>query len=237
MTPARECQRAFAYLRVSGKGQVEGDGFTRQLLAIRTHAEATAIDIITVFEERAVSGTIEGSDRPAFSEMLAAMCDSGITTVVVERLDRLARDLMIQENIIRDMRAAGFTLISVAEPDLCSTDPTRVLIRQMIGAVAQYDKAQIVAKLRGARERTRAAKGRCEGAKPYGALPGESEHLDTMRRLQANGASLTAITAYLNNNNIKTRRGTKWHPYVLSRILARKSSESTNQHYKGTTEQ
>ena len=32
------CIKAFAYLRVSGKGQVEGDGFTRQLEAIRKYA-------------------------------------------------------------------------------------------------------------------------------------------------------------------------------------------------------
>jgi hypothetical protein len=58
---------------------------------------------------------------------------------------------MVQETAIADLRKNGFTLISVAEPDLMASDPTRVLMRQLMGAVPQYDKSQIVAKLRGAR--------------------------------------------------------------------------------------
>jgi hypothetical protein len=48
-----------------------------------------------------------------------------------------------------------------------ANDPTRILVRQMMGAVAQYEKSQIVLKLRGARMRKRAKEGRCEGRKPY----------------------------------------------------------------------
>ncbi len=89
--------------------------------------------------------------------------------IIIEKLDRLARVLMIQERILADFKGRGVTLISVAEPDLCSTDPTRTLLRQIVGAVAQYDKASIVSKLRAARQRQREQHGRCEGAKPYGA--------------------------------------------------------------------
>ena len=42
-------------------------------------------------------------------------------------LDRLARDLMVQETIIGDMRRQGFELVSVTEPDLCNDDPKRKL--------------------------------------------------------------------------------------------------------------
>ena len=40
--------KAHAYLRVSGKGQVEGDGFTRQLKAIKEYAAGHDIKIVTV---------------------------------------------------------------------------------------------------------------------------------------------------------------------------------------------
>lgn len=59
--------KAFAYLRVSGRGRVDGDGFTRQLTAIKKYAAANKIKIVRVFREEGVSGTWE--DRPAFSEM------------------------------------------------------------------------------------------------------------------------------------------------------------------------
>jgi DNA invertase Pin-like site-specific DNA recombinase len=66
-----------------------------------------------------------------------------VRTVVIEKLDRLAHDLMVQETIIADLRKHGFELASVAEPDLMANDPTRILVRQMMGAVAQYEKSQI----------------------------------------------------------------------------------------------
>jgi DNA invertase Pin-like site-specific DNA recombinase len=98
--------------------------------------------------------------------------------VLVERLDRIARDLMVQESIIADFKRKGLTIISVAEPDLCSDDPSRVLMRQLLGAFFQYEKTMIVLKLRGARVRKRATEGHCEGRKPYGEQPGEAEVID-----------------------------------------------------------
>ena len=51
----------------------------------------------------------------------------------------------------------GFDLISVTEPDPLRGDPTRTLLRQMMGAIEQYEKLIIVAKLRGARSDKRRA--------------------------------------------------------------------------------
>ena len=45
---------------------------------------------------------------------------------------------------------------------------------QMMGAIAQYEKAMIVLKLRAARECKKARTGRCEGCKPYGHYPARS---------------------------------------------------------------
>jgi hypothetical protein len=40
---------------------------------------------------------------------------------------RLARDQMIQEATIADLERDGFTLVSVQEPDLMASDPSRTL--------------------------------------------------------------------------------------------------------------
>jgi DNA invertase Pin-like site-specific DNA recombinase len=213
--------KAFAYLRVSGRGQVEGDGFDRQLSAIRAYAAAQGLTIARVFREEGVSGTLEGMDRPAWVEMIAGILANGVTTIIIEKLDRLARDLMIQEHIIQDLGRRGITLVSVAEPDLCSDDPTRKLMRQIMGAIAEYDKSMIVLKLRGARQRMRARAGRCEGAKPYGTRPGEADVLATIRSLRTAGRSLQAIAGALNAQGIRPRRGAEWHPYTVARIAER----------------
>jgi DNA invertase Pin-like site-specific DNA recombinase len=56
---------------------------------------------------------------------------------------------MVSESILADFQRKGVTVVSVAEPDLCSSDPTRILMRQMMSAFAQYEKSMIVLKLRG----------------------------------------------------------------------------------------
>src|SRR5271156_3939095 len=120
--------KAFAYLRVSGRGQLEGDGFTRQLAAIKKHATAKGIKIIRIFREEGVSGTKDLEGRPALQDLLVALHSNGTKLVLVERLDRLARDLMIQESIIADMRKNSLELVSVMEPDLLQDDPSRKLM-------------------------------------------------------------------------------------------------------------
>jgi DNA invertase Pin-like site-specific DNA recombinase len=68
--------------------------------------------------------------------MMTALHSNGTRLVLIEKLDRLARDLMVQETIIGDLRKNGFELISVAEPDLLQDDPSWRLMRQIFGAIA-----------------------------------------------------------------------------------------------------
>ena len=168
---------------------------------------------------RDVSGTTDWENRPAFSEMMAAMLANGTRTVLVERLDRCARDLMVQESIIADFRRKGLKIISVNEPDLCSDDPSRVLMRQMLGAFFQYEKTLLVAKLRGARQRVRVKDGRCEGRKPFGHRPGEVETINRIKSLRQQGLAVDKIAGTLNAEGVMPRAGTRWHATSVHRIL------------------
>ena len=219
--------KCFAYLRVSSIGQTQGDGYDRQFIACETYAKSNGYEIVEVFRE-SITGKSELEDRPALSELFAALEENGIKTVIIEKVDRLARDLMIQESIIGDMQKHGYTLISIAEPDLCSTDPSRILIRQIFGALAQYDRAMIVLKLRGARQRMKTKLGRCEGRKRFGEKPGEDAVLHQMRSLKAAGLSCDRIADALNANGVPAR-GTKkktgpWLGCTVNRILKRESA-------------
>jgi DNA invertase Pin-like site-specific DNA recombinase len=204
---------------VSGKAQVKGDGFPRQIQAIKAYAAAHDIKIVQVFRDEGVTGTKESMDRPAWAAMMTALHGNGVKTIVIEKLDRLARDLMVQEATIADLERSGFALISVSEPDLMATDPTRILMRQLMGAVAQYDKSQIVLKLRGARMRKRAAEGRCEGRKPFGRNDAEKVALDRMKALRSEGLAFDKIAVQLNSEGVPTRTGRRWHGVVINRIL------------------
>jgi hypothetical protein len=95
-------------------------------------------------------------------------------------------------------------------------------MRQLLGAVAQYDKSQIVLKLRGARMRKRASEGRCEGRKPFGFYEGEEQVLALMKTLRAEGLGFDRIAARLNADQVPTRTGKPWHGVVINRILSGK---------------
>lgn len=217
--------KAFAYLRVSGRGQVPGDGFPRQTEACRTFAGAHDLTIVQTFEDRGVSGTKDPTEnlaaRPAWIALLSAIAANGVRTIIVEKLERLARDLMVQEHILADLTRRGITLVSVAEPDLCSADPTRTLLRQIMGAIAEYDRKMVVLKLAAARKRCRATGARCEGVKPYGTKDGEATVLARMVALRAEGATLQAIADDLNSAGVKPRLAERWGVRSIQGILKR----------------
>lgn len=212
--------KAFAYLRVSGKGQVEGDGFPRQLEAIEKYAASSDIEIEGVYRDD-VTGTAGGPDRPAWVDMVAAILNNGVRTIIVEKLDRLARQQGLQEYMLYDMQKRGISVLSTHEDDLDTDDPTRVLFRQLMGGIAQYEKSMIVLKLRGARRRVRAATGRCEGRKPYGSKDGEVGTLSLMHELRRGGATIQSIADHLNASGVPTRGGESWKVGTISQILGR----------------
>lgn len=214
---------AYAYLRVSGKGQIEGDGLDRQEAAIRSYARQNEIKVRGAYRELGVSGEVDGMDRPAWVEMIAAALANRVKTILVEKLDRLARLQGIQEYIILDLRKKyNMSVIPVDDPTLSSDDPMRVLFRQIIGAIAQYDKTMIVLKTRAARERIRARGERCEGQKPYGHRQGEALGLARIRELRGKGHTLESIARTLGAEGIPTRHGGPWQLRVISRLCGLK---------------
>jgi len=214
-TTKQPLKKAFGYLRVSGKSQIDGDGFPRQREAIERYAAAHGITITQGFEEKGVCGATELDNRPALQELVAALHSSGTRLVLIEKLDRLARDLMVQETIIRDFRRDGFEIISTMEPDLCSDDPSRKFVRQVFGALAEYDRVMIVAKLRAARQRIRAKTGRCEGRKPYA----DQGVIQRITELHRHGMSFAQIAGTLNTEGIRSSEGKGWYPASVSRVV------------------
>ncbi|MCU1325132.1 MAG: Resolvase, N-terminal domain [Bryobacterales bacterium] len=212
--------KAFAYLRVSGKGQIDEGGVPRQFKAIREYAKANEIEIVRLFEGKGVSGAVEGINPRVWAEIVGMISADGVKTLLVERLGRLGWDLPTQEYILHGLKKRGITLVSVTEPDLGSTDPTREMLRQSLGEVDQ--KNDFISKFRAARQRKKAKEGRCEGAKPYGHRPGEEAVIGRMKELRAAGLGFDKIAAQLNAEGLKPRRGERWHGLTVNRTLTGK---------------
>ena len=187
-------EKAVSYPRVSGKGQLSGDGFTRQRDTIARYAASNKIEVVEEFPEEGVSGTNDLDDRPALGALLDRLESNGVKLVLVENASRLARDLMVQEIILERFRKLGVRVIECdGGNDLTvgNDNPTAKLIRQILGAVSEFEKAVLVHKLRAARARLRRTEGRCEGRKPYGFREGEAlvvARILDMRRKPRRGA-------------------------------------------------
>ncbi len=226
--------RAVSYLRVSSRTQIEGDGFPRQRATIAAFAAAQGIDVVQGFEDAGVSGTLGLADRPGLTALLEAATAAGINTVLVERADRLARDLVEGELILRTFRDQGFRVIEAdGGNDLTSdagTSPTAVLIRQVLGAISEWEKSGLVAKLRAARDRVRRQRGRCEGPPAYGARGEEAVGLKRLLEVATDSGgrhrSLAEIAATLNAEGVPTRTGRPWARSTVQTLLARHRAAS-----------
>lgn len=210
---------AFGYIRTSGHSQTDNDGFPRQRAAIEKFAAAAGFKIIRWFQDEAVSGTNAVEDRPGFTEMVLMAGPATAQTIIVECQDRLARTLIVQELAILEAEKLGLKIFSADSGNDLTVggDPTKVLIRQVLGALAEWNKSSLVARLREARKRKRVETGLpCGG--PRRTLDGEALAL-VLRLRDELGQGWTEIAVGLNRREIPTPRGkaywTRGHVFKL----------------------
>src|SRR6266404_2932157 len=160
---------AIAYLRTSSASNVGGDSDQRQREAVRRFAKVAGYSIEAEYYDAAVSGTDPIEARPGFSQMLATIEGNGVRLVLVEDASRLARSVLVAELAIIVMAQLGVKIVTASGEDLTETDdPAKVMMRQVAASFAQYEKARMVAKLKGARDRAAQKAGkRVEGRKGY----------------------------------------------------------------------
>ena len=218
--------KAYAYVRVSGKGQIDGDGFARQEETIRRFAKKRKIEIVGVFKEEGISGTKSETDRPAFQEMLSEILKNGVRTVIVEGLDRLAREYRIQETLIVYLASKNIELFSARTEENVTeavmADPMRKALVQIQGVFSELEKNLLVKKLRVARERKRKETGKCEGRKSYQeAMPEVVREIKRLRRKRKAmpRMSYRKIAEQLNETGWTTMSGKAWTGVLVQSVL------------------
>jgi DNA invertase Pin-like site-specific DNA recombinase len=220
---------ALGYMRTSSATNVgEGkDSEARQRKAIEGYAKSAGVVIVDWFYDAAVSGADPIETRPGFTAALARIAGNGVRTIIVETANRFARDLMVQEVGFAMLRDLGVTLIAADSPSSFLDDgPTSKLIRQILGAVSEFDKAMTVAKLKGARDRVRRQRGKCEGRKSYAEREGGRELIAVVRRLlhgnpQGRPPSLRKIAAALAEQGFVTPSGRQYSASAVASMLRR----------------
>jgi DNA invertase Pin-like site-specific DNA recombinase len=216
---------ALAYLRTSSAQNIGGDSDQRQRAAIARFAKAHGHELVGEFYDAAVSGADPIETRPGFTAMLERIEGNGVRVVLVEDTSRFARSVIAQELGVLAMQARGVRVLTSSGEDLTSTDdPAKVMMRQIAGAFAQYEKARLVAKLKGARDRNSAALGRrVEGRKGYAESSPElvREAKRLARKSPKTGAkrSLRAIAAALGALGFVNGKGRTFSAMQVKRLV------------------
>ena len=215
-TPAQTT--AVAYYRTSSAANVgaDKDSLKRQQDAVRGFAAARGLVVVHEYYDAAVSGADPVQSREGFAEMLQYMLGNGARTILVEDASRFARDLIVQETGYQMLKAKGIDLVAVDSPDSFVSDtPTAELIRQILGAVRQFEKATLVLKLRAARVRIRRVKGRCEGNPAWASV--SPAVIEAARAAHSQGLTLRNVSAVLAKAGMLSKSG---KPYGAQSVQA-----------------
>jgi len=223
-------RKAVAYLRTSSASNVgeDKDSHKRQMAAINAYARRTSYDIVLPpYYDAAVSGADPIDARPGFRAALAYLAGhADVRVILVESASRFARDLAVQLTGHALLKARGIELIPVDAPSHFTDEtPTATMVRQILGAVSEFEKASIVLKLRVARDRKRAANGKCEGRKSHVERRPETVNLarSLHRKNSRSGErrSYREIAALLAAQGHVSSAGKEFVPSAVRSMLAR----------------
>jgi DNA invertase Pin-like site-specific DNA recombinase len=158
-----------------------------------------------------------------FAELLDRIEGNGVRTVIVEDTSRFARELVTQELGILALIKRDVRVLTAAGDNLTdSSDPSRVMMRQIAGSFAQYEKTWLVSKLRAAREPKRQAVGKCEGRKNWAEVnPKLVLEAKRLRRRSPKGhqRSLRDVAAELAKLGFVNQRGAEFSASSIASMV------------------
>lgn len=224
-----------AYLRVSTEAQTELNGLEQQRRSICAFAAASGMTIDEwVTDDQ--SGTTE--DREGIQQLLSR---DNPFTLVFDRIDRLGRTLLVSESLFAKFSARGVRMVCVTQK--LDDGPIGQLTRQIMGAFAEYQRSELLARLAQCKRAAKAKRGTYGGgtvAYGYHTVGGGQLSADPctvrlVRRTHELGkqpeATLRAIAASLEAEGFRTRKGTIIQANQVKRILDRKEVYEGTQNF------
>jgi DNA invertase Pin-like site-specific DNA recombinase len=158
-----------------------------QLSELREYATRRGLSVHEEYVDQGVSGSKES--RPALNRL---MCDAQrcrFDAVLVWKIDRFGRSLKHLVNALADLCAYGIAFISLRD-NLDLSTPSGRLMFQIIGAMAEFERALIQERVK-AGLRNAKAKGKRLGR------PRQTVDLSKVLELRAQGHSWRAISLQL----------------------------------------
>jgi DNA invertase Pin-like site-specific DNA recombinase len=236
--------RAIIYIRVSTDEQAEsGLGLEAQLSACRAYAARMALEVVLIFED-SMSAGLKLDRRTVLLQAIGAMQKGDV--LLVAKRDRLTRgDVFAGAMIEAAVKRHRGRIVSAAGEGTEADDPSNILMRRLIDAFSEYERAVIGARTKSALTAKR-ARGERTGGVPYGRrltgegplakrsklptglapVPAEAEALDLVAELRLAGHSLRAIADEMNRRSIPTKAGRPWHFGTVRRIVEKRRGQA-----------
>jgi len=219
---------AVAYCRVSTLEQKKkGYGIDIQIRDATICAERHGFLIEKFYRDEGVSGVKE--ERKSLNQLMRDCRSGKIGILILPSLDRLSREVRITENLFYEFKKLSIKVL-IADMPQYNGDRKDVLIRQIMEAIAEENRKEIVERLlKGRQERVR--KGKFPGGNlPYGYVskngqvvidPTEAEIVREIYRLASNNYSGHKIADNLNLHGYRLRNGSPWTQRQVCRVLHR----------------
>lgn len=177
--------RAAIYARVSTPGK--GQSPEMQLRELREYCERRGLEIAGEYTDFGVSGSKDS--RAELNRLMADAKQRRFDAVCVWKLDRFGRSLRHLVNALADLESLGVSFISLKD-NLDLSTPSGRLMFQIIGAMAEFERALIQERVRAGLRNAR-AKGRKLGR------PRVAVDASEIARLRSQGASWRNISKQL----------------------------------------
>jgi DNA invertase Pin-like site-specific DNA recombinase len=143
--------RLVGYPRVSTRGQIRADvSLPNQDREIRAWARRKGHRIVGMFPEGR-SGALDLDDRVALTAAVDMIAAGKAEGLVCYSLDRLAREITVQEAILAAVWEAGGRVFTTDHGEVLQDDPDdpmRTGMRKMAGIMYELDRLFVVARLR-----------------------------------------------------------------------------------------
>ncbi len=208
---------ALGYARVSTIDQEEsGLGLAAQVDSITTEAGRRGWDLVDIVEDTA-SGSLSIEDRK-LGELVDRIEAGEADTLIVAKLDRVARSVMHFSTLMARARDNGWAIVIADASGVDTTTPVGQLLANILISMAQFERDMISA-------RTKAALAvKARNGEQVGRHPTTSpEVADTIVELRDGGLSCAKTAAELERLGIPTSTGgTEWRPATVSRIDRRR---------------
>lgn len=119
-----------------------------QLRVCRARAEALGFQVVAEYSDAAVSGAVAVIDRSGAGAMHAAALAGQFDVLIVESLDRLSRDSVDSEAVLRRLEHRGIRIIGVADSYDTASGETRRIVRGVRGLINEFYRSDLPHKIR-----------------------------------------------------------------------------------------